>query len=285
MSRPWKWDVTIYDRPGWKTLSNNHQRVHLLPDGRLGMQVWSTPASLTATDFWKEQLDDRTLVSEDGGRSWQTADFELPPRRSAKTPSGRTVSIRSVEVVRPQQEIREHLERSGLGHLYKSTTFYQYQLWPERMREELVQQGYLVHEAGNGVLAIAPGQTLCISDDGGQTWSYRELTEMPFHAKLGGFFRDPVVTPGGAILGPSTTLSDRVEPGFAKAAYRDDACLAAHGPKLSLVLTSHRNKAVPVPGLGNTGTFASRVAGPLVGPLERGMQGGNAPLPGSGSLP
>ena len=214
MTKPWKWDVTIYDRPHWKSMANNHHQVRLLPGGKLGVQIWSSPAGLLATDFWKEQFDDRSLVSEDGGMSWSTADPDpLPPLRSVKTPSGRTVSVMTAETVRPRQELREHLESVGLGHLYSDTTFYQYQLYPARMRDELVQKGYVVHEArrqGNpdaggsaGVVLTCVGATLCISLDDGKTWTYRDLSELPFQAQQLGFFRAPVVTPNGTIAGPS----------------------------------------------------------------------------------
>ena len=214
MAKPWKWDVTIYDRPHWRSMANNHHQIRLLPDGRLGVQIWSSPAYMVATDFWKEEYDNRSLVSEDGGMSWDIADPDpLPPLRSVKTPSGRIVSVMTAETVRPRDELREHLESVGLGHLYSDDTFYQYQLYPARMRDELVQKGLVVSEVrrqGNpahpdveGVVATCVGATLRISEDDGATWTYRDLSELPFQAKQLGFFRAPVVTPNGTIAGPS----------------------------------------------------------------------------------
>ena len=158
MTKPWKWDVTIYDRPGWYTISDNHKQLYLSPSGRLGLRTWSSPAALTATDFWKEQFDNRVLVSDDGGMSWRTgAGSDVPPRRSVRTASGRIVSILSSEVLRDPEDRRRHLESVGLGHLYSDTTFYQYGLWPESMRDEVAGMGLLVHEAGNGVIGSAHG--------------------------------------------------------------------------------------------------------------------------------
>ena len=195
--------MTVYDRPGWRSSPDNHHQLRVLSGEKLGVQLWSSPANLTATDFWKEQLDDRALASEDGGKSWSTVeDNPLPPVRSVKTPSGRIVSVMTAEVVRPRQELRRHLENVGLGHLYDDKTFYQYQLWPERMRDELVGRGYVVHDTGRGVLATCVGATLRISEDDGKTWTYRDLSELPFLAMQLGFFRDPVVLPSGTIVGP-----------------------------------------------------------------------------------
>ena len=214
MTTPWKWDVTIYDRPYWRSTPNNHHELRLLPGNKLGLQIWSSPSDKVATDFWKVEHDDRSLVSEDGGMSWRIAEPDpLPPVRSVRTSTGRTVSVMTTEVVRPRVDRKAHLQSVGLGHLYSDTTFYQYQLYPERMREELIQQGYKVHEprsqgnaahgAGEGVLATCVGATLRISEDDGRTWTYRDLTELPFQAHQLGFFRDPVLTPSGMIVGPS----------------------------------------------------------------------------------
>ena len=202
MTKPWKWDVTIYDRPGWYTISDNHKQLYLSPSGRLGLRIWSSPAALTATDFWKEQFDNRVLVSDDGGMSWRTGTgSDVPPRRSVRTASGRIVSILSSEVLQAPEDRKRHLESVGLGHLYSDTTFYQYGLWPESMRDEVAGMGLLVHEVGNGVIGAHTGQTLRISEDDGKTWKNRELTEFPYHAKMIGFFRDPVITPSGTIVG------------------------------------------------------------------------------------
>ncbi len=34
MTTPWKWDVTIYDRPYWRSTPNNHHQLRLLPDNK-----------------------------------------------------------------------------------------------------------------------------------------------------------------------------------------------------------------------------------------------------------
>ena len=150
------------------------------PSGRLGLRIWSSPAALTATDFWKEQFDNRVLVSDDGGMSWRTGTgSDVPPRRSVRTASGRIVSILSSEVLQAPEDRKRHLESVGLGHLYSDTTFYQYGLWPESMRDEVAGMGLLVHEVGNGVIGAHTGQTLRISEDDGKTWKNRELTEFP----------------------------------------------------------------------------------------------------------
>ena len=196
-------------------MPNLHHQLRLLPSNVLGLQIWSSPSDKVATDFWKEEHDDRSLVSEDGGLSWRTAVPDpLPPLRSVRTLTGRTVSVMTAEVVRPGEERKAHLDSVGLGHLYSDRAFYQFQLYPERMRGELIQQGYQVYEArsqgdnaaqvaGEGVLATCVGATLRTSEDDGRTWTYRDLTELPFQAKQLGFFRDPVLTPSGAVVGPS----------------------------------------------------------------------------------
>ena len=200
-STPWKWDVTIYDHPGWRTLSNNHQVLRVLPDGRLVCQIWSTPAGLVASDYYKEQLDDRALVSEDGGRSWCDFDGPVRPPRIAELSDGTWVQVQSSDLVTPPEERKAQLEAEGLGHLWSPTTWYQYRLWPASKEEELRQQGYLVHKGKENIIATATGFTVRISRDQGTTWTQREIEEFPWNAKTCGFFRDPLVLDNDVIVG------------------------------------------------------------------------------------
>ena len=205
LSLSWKWDVTIHDRPGWRSDSNNHQRLHLLPDGQLGVQIWSTQANRHSNDYWKEHLDDRELISSDGGETWHTAEASsLPPQRAVRTPNGKLISIWASEIVRPMKERKEHRERNDLGGFYNEDWWYQHTLWPASAREGLIADGLHVADIPEGLIATIAGLTQATSTDNGATWEYRDITHhFPFHASQIGFFREPIVSRAGTILGPS----------------------------------------------------------------------------------
>ena len=66
MTTPWKWDVTIYDRPYWRSTPNNHHQLRLLPGNKLGLQIWSSPSDKVATDFWKPPQQNLWAISGSG---------------------------------------------------------------------------------------------------------------------------------------------------------------------------------------------------------------------------
>jgi sialidase-1 len=94
-----------------------------------------------------------TMVSTDGGRTWQ----EGPgiPGEPFKGPNGRLISVAC-------KWWQEH---------------------PASEREALEAQGYYVANVREGVVAVCAGAYWSWSDDGGQTWEKKDI-EVPFTATL-----------------------------------------------------------------------------------------------------
>ena len=65
---PWKWDVTVYDRPSWTTpwLS----AVRLVGD-EIVLTCTSHPEESYYDDWYGDVEDTVTLASGDGGRTWR----------------------------------------------------------------------------------------------------------------------------------------------------------------------------------------------------------------------
>jgi hypothetical protein len=80
---PWKWDVTIYDRPGWS--ATWLPAIKLLPNDDILLQVEAYNEAKYHDDFYADEADLRTLLSKDGGRSWQEVPNKVFPSPSVIT--------------------------------------------------------------------------------------------------------------------------------------------------------------------------------------------------------
>ena len=80
---PWKWDVTIYDRPGWST--SWLLGIKLLPNDEFLLQCESYNEARYHEDFYAEDADVTTLHSKDGGLLWQEVPNERFPDQTIET--------------------------------------------------------------------------------------------------------------------------------------------------------------------------------------------------------
>ena len=64
-SSGWKWDVTIYDRPGWTTTWI--AGLKLLANDEIAIQIESSREGTYHDDFYSDESVFTTLPSKDGG--------------------------------------------------------------------------------------------------------------------------------------------------------------------------------------------------------------------------
>lgn len=189
----WKWDVTIYDRPGWSTPWMAPPR---LSGDEILLQCKPHPEGNYDNDFYIAEDEEKvTLSSLDGGRSWhRTPDQRYDAAILSETGDGVLVMRPSFP---PQLELRrrERLEQAGLGHLADRGKGWT--IFPEAMAQELRQMGYYVFAVHpyipQGQIAVLSQNPIGKwSDDGGKTWQAS-------HVECPTFAHGLVVVDGGRV--------------------------------------------------------------------------------------
>ena len=113
---PWKWDVSIYDRPGWVARFRGRGRL-ASPDGeRLYVRFEELERASYYGDYFMGRHRDTWVCSPDGGRSWQTAAADQAPNVDgvALPDGGRLAVTHTVSLLRGDA-LRAYLERAGVG--------------------------------------------------------------------------------------------------------------------------------------------------------------------------
>ncbi len=197
---PWKIDVTLLNLTGY---SSNGAEVWLLDDDRLVVRVNSESESGLCDDFFVEDHRTTLLTSVDGGITWENNDGPLPIR-GADAPDGSRVYIGNEGL--SSDELRDHLEREGLGHLYKPEGRMAYRLYKAEKRADLEAQGHMVSDAFEGIVAVYPPLATCRSTDGGETWTREPIPnaprgDAPLGAHMVGFFGRTLRLDDGTIMG------------------------------------------------------------------------------------
>ena len=204
---PWKFDVTLLDLAGY---SSNGATVHLAENDRLVVKISSSSDTGLQDDFFVEELLATELQSTDGGISWEECEGQMPPE-GCRVGDGTWVRI-GAEVLR-DEALREHLEREGLGHLYKPGGWMGYRLYRAEKRAELEALGWQVDDAFEGIVAHYPGIVAWTSTDDGETWTSRPIEKAPRGAHIVGWnVGTPVVLANGTILGAIYGRVNREDP-------------------------------------------------------------------------
>ena len=196
---PWKWDVTIYDRPGWS--ATWLPAIKLLPNDDILLQVEAYNEAKYHDDFYADEADLRTLLSKDGGRSWKEVPNEVFPSPSVVTlDNGAMLRLTAVFGLPAalDKRRRERLEKAGLGHLADVDGW---TIFPEAMATELREMGYGVHDSHPslpvGQCAVTTKKIKAErSSDGGKTWTPATVTGPPAFGRGPGFWDHNFATIG-----------------------------------------------------------------------------------------
>ncbi|PYY11896.1 MAG: hypothetical protein DMG69_02820 [Acidobacteria bacterium] len=203
-SVPAKWDITLFDRPGWCS----HAWYHIVePDGTIVVPIQSSDMRAPYGDFIRTETDDLVLKSRDNGHSWtEVRDASLTAfpwgcyGLPAKAPDGKLVSVVSADYVATPDERRAHLEQHGLTEFYTPRTEWLYRPWPLSMAESLRRKGIYLFEGDEGSDRMAfslLGYCCRTSNDGGKSWTIQPITGLPFFSNEAGSFRNLITTRQG----------------------------------------------------------------------------------------
>ena len=182
----WKWDVTIYDRPGWSTPWIGGPK---LVGDEILIQCVTHPEDIYYDDWYAEVSETVTLSSTDGGLSWAQTSNERFTSEPAIPSDGILVdvSIGSALTDEEDKERKRRLEAAGLGHLYDTTLGSGPSGWliyPDSMAAELKAKGYSVFDEHptipEGQAAVhARAIKAKYSTDRGKTWADADIQGLP----------------------------------------------------------------------------------------------------------
>ena len=182
----WKWDVTIYDRPGWSTPWIGGPK--LIGDEIL-IQCVTHPEDIYYDDWYAEVSETVTLSSTDGGLSWTETSNERFASEPAIPSDGILVDVSTCSALTDEEgrERKRRLEAAGLGHLYDTTLGSGPSGWliyPDSMAAELKAKGYSVFDEHptipEGQAAVhARAIKAKYSTDRGKTWANADIQGLP----------------------------------------------------------------------------------------------------------
>lgn len=217
-STGWKWDVDIYDRPGWNSFTYQFPIWGGIKKGannEVLIRFDTADANAINDDFYFEHYRQVVLSSKDGGKRWKEIDVDWKSRIAPiELSDGTFVQIiyKSKLLTRKQQ--KERLEELGIGHTWRDDCSLNWDFWPKEMAKELKEQGLAVWDKETepspgyrylpeGVVATHPKSDLVVrrSIDQGRTWQQKDL-----NVSMDGFGRADLCSPGSVVLPDDTIL-------------------------------------------------------------------------------
>ena len=182
----WKWDVTIFDRPGWSTPWIAGPR---LVGDEILVQCISHPEDIYYDDWYAEESETVTLSSSDGGLTWTETSNERIARSVTNSSDDCMVDVSTCSALTDEEakERKRRLEAAGLGHLYDTTLGSGPSGWliyPDSMAAELKAKGYSVFDEHpiipEGQAAVyARAIQARYSTDRGVTWIDADIQGLP----------------------------------------------------------------------------------------------------------
>lgn len=182
----WKWDVTIYDRPGWSTPWIAGPK---LVEDEILVQCVSHPEDIYYDDWYAEVSETVTLSSKDGGLSWTETSNERMAGGVTNSSDDFMVDVSTCSALTDEeaQERKRRLEAAGLGDLYDTTLGSGPSGWliyPDSMASELKAKGYSVFDEHpiipEGQAAVyARAIQARYSTNRGETWIDADIQGLP----------------------------------------------------------------------------------------------------------
>jgi hypothetical protein len=213
-ARGWKWDVDIYDRPGWQSFTYQFPlwgSIARRANNEIVIRFDTADSSGINDDFYFEHYRAVVLSSKDGGKSWKEIDQDWDYNIPLKLSDGMLIEVIQEGKLKSRAEQKARLEELGLGHVWRDDCLLAWDLWPESHLERLKAEGYNVWSIQGigkntylpeGVVATHAPSALVArrSADGGKTW-----VTTPAH-DLAGFVHIGEGFPGAAVLADDTVL-------------------------------------------------------------------------------
>ena len=194
----WKIDRALYDRDRW--MASTGRCFHALPNGGVAIRVHGSNEQSWLNDIYSLETEELTFRSADRGFSWERVDEGSVPADDETWLDADTVVTVISGGGRTQEEKRQTL--ADVGGNPDTVSRGGYELWPEGMRPELERRGLYINESMPGIVGTLSQLQVGRSTDGGRSFAYRSLTELPQLARTSGTFRRCIEISDGTLLGP-----------------------------------------------------------------------------------
>lgn len=212
----WKWNVDIYDRPGWHSFTYQFPlwgAIQKRASDEIIIRFDTADTNGINDDFYFENYRQVVLSSKDGGKSWKEIEADWEHNIPLKLSDGTLVEVIQERELRSRAEQKARLEKLGIGHLWRENCLLAWDLWPESMSDELRAKGYnlwTIQASGNNrylpegtVATHAPTEMIArISKDNGKTWVNNKTVNLEEFGHIGECFPGSVVLPDDTILVP-----------------------------------------------------------------------------------
>ena len=214
----WKWDVDIYDRPGWPSFTYGFPGMGAIQkraNNEIVIRFDTSDESGINDDFYCEHYRQVVLSSTDGGMSWHPMqpDWQIHPPLALS--DGTLVEMVDERSLLSREQQRSRLKQLGIEHVWHDDCMLGWDLWPKAMAAELRQQGLTVWDnAGGptvdttylpeGVVATHSPSTLIgrRSTDQGATWTEREIRSGESFSHFVRCFAGALTLPDDTVLVP-----------------------------------------------------------------------------------
>ena len=215
-TRGWKWDVDIYDRPGWHAYTYTYPHwggILRRDDCEIIVRFESADENAINDDFYIEHYRAVFLSSRDDGLTWREVEPQWTYNIPVTLSEGTLVEIVEDRRMHTGEEQRKRLEDLGISEVWRDDCLLAWDLWPAHMTEELKSQGYIVWDRQGdgtfvwlpeGVVATHKVSTLVgrTSSDGGATWQDQTTISMDDFVHFSTGFPYAIALPDDTILSP-----------------------------------------------------------------------------------
>lgn len=202
---PWKWDVSIYDRPDWIARFRGRGRL-ASPDGhQLYVRFEELERESYYGDYFMGRHRDTWLYSPDAGYTWRMSSaVEAPNVDGIELPDGSRLTVTHTVSLLRGNALRDHLNRAGLAHMWKDEAFAWWELHAPERQAELERQGRSFHTVRHPTKFLATLHELSVGRcaPGSREWTWTPAEGLPPMASLAGWWRQTgLALPDGTLMG------------------------------------------------------------------------------------
>ena len=214
----WKWDVEIYNRPGWGSFTYGFPGMGAIQkreNNQLVIRFDSSDEHGINDDFYCEHYREVIMSSTDGGMSWEEMERDWVHHPPLVLSDGSLIEVVDSRRLKTRQQEKARLEELGIAHVWRDDCALNWELWPENMAAELRAQGLTVWDNKGGeaidqtylpdgvVATHAPSAMVARkSTDGGSSWREDVILKAESFSHFVCCFAGSVALPDDTMLIP-----------------------------------------------------------------------------------